>query len=521
MTNASHAQFPDHITPPSSDEAEKTVLCAILQDPVNVLPEMRQKIKDEHFYDPGHLIIWQAVCALADKGSPVDYTTLVTYLRDNGTLDKARGAGEISELTTFMVPTSGTPFYVGILKQKLLARQLIQQCQSTIVEVCTMEYPEDVVQVAAKHEAAAFATVQEAQNISDNGLNQKRQIIDQQDCVHEVMEFIEHCIANRGKQSHGIHTGWIDVDRSFGGLLTDSEGDLLVIGGKPGMGKSIAAITLVEQIAINLGHPVAVFPLEMGRVGMQTRMLLGRAGVDTNKSRSGHFSHADQQAISTLCSREDFLKAPIHWDPSSFIETAELQAKIQVLVRKHGVRAVVIDHMGQIKASGKKGKEDDRYKIIEIMETLHRIRKDMGLLIILCCQLSKDADKNGGLPQMSDLRGAAEIEEYASHIMFCHRPPEYRPWLKLNEEKQEEWRRITEPFRRRNPELWADSHTCDDVARRDYEEHALLRIVKNRHGPTGEICVRFHKQIQRFITRTKLMYSNNWEDRQVELPGFF
>jgi replicative DNA helicase len=256
-------------------------------------------------------------------------------------------------------------------------------------------------------------------------------------------------------------------------------------------------------------------------VGWMHRLVLGRAGVNTSVARNGHMKREDPDKIRRALT--DVQKAPIFWDNNCSLTTAEMRARLQLLVRREGIRCAIFDHLGQLKPSSSHALKDERLGIKEVMETLHFFRRELGLLVILLVQLAKDADKKPGghPPQLSDLRGASEIEEYATQVGMIHRPVMYRPWHRFNEERQAEWEQATKPFRDSEPDNWTDWRTNPEFARKDYEEHALLAIRKNRHGATPDnICLRFRGEFQRFTNRTGRLYTNNPDYRQVELPGW-
>jgi replicative DNA helicase len=520
--------FEKSVVLPSDTAAEAGVISCILQEPAAVLPEMRQFLTDEHFYQPCYAIVWQAVCSMADAGTPIDVVTLDAHLRERGELEKMGGPAAISELFTFVPGPAQVQHYVKMLREKRLLRALAQECASTLERLHygagELEQPGVIV---SEHEGRVFQLVEQAQSLSA-AQSTARQVIDHPTMTDEWLQRMERAIASRGDGREddraGITTPWHDVNRNLGVLGVSEDGDLLMLGGKPGQGKSIAAISMLEHVAITRQTPTLVFPLEMGRSGYSDRLNLGRLGIDTGKARSGFFTRDEQGLLANLISKDEaFATAPIFWDHRAFITTAELRATIQVYVRRHGIKCVIIDHMGQIKPVGKEARKDERLGIKEIMETLHAIRHAFGIVIILCVQLTKDADKRGPsqLPMLSDMRGASEIEEYASQVIFVHRPCMYRPWSKMPDERQDEWARKTGMYRDGSPENWCNGTEYADFAAQDYAEHALFMIRKNRFGPTPDnLCIRFQAAYQRFTNRTPVMYSNNPKLQQVILPGF-
>jgi len=298
-----------------------------------------------------------------------------------------------------------------------------------------------------------------------------------------------------------------------------------MIGGFPGMGKTGVAVSLLESIAVEQKYPTLILPLEMGRVGVGHRLYLGRAGVDVSASRSGF---VPREAMGQIAKTSpEIARSPIYWGHKSSMTTAELRAEVTMMHRRHGIKCVIIDHFGQLRPSGKRGLGDERQGQIEIMETIHDLRRSLGILFILFVQLDKGAREKQAKnrpPNAGDIRGASELVEYPTHIAFIHRPDEVVKWNDLGDERQELWMNMTHGFRVDCPEAWCDGRGMPDqisVARMDYEEHARFIIAKNRWGATtDEICLRYRKNLQRFVSRSTKLYSNNPKYRQVKLPGF-
>jgi len=282
--------------------------------------------------------------------------------------------------------------------------------------------------------------------------------------------------------------------------------------------------------ATDEGLPTLVFPEEMGFVGWHHRLVLGRAKVNVAVSRNGFCKREDHAAIQQAFG--DIQRAPIYWHKGSGIEIDELCALTVMNIRRHGIRCIIIDHMGQLRPSTKKGREDRVTGQVEIMEKLHSLRRNHGILVILFCQLDKAARERQSRnqpPNNGDVRGASEMIDYPTQIGFVHRPDEIFKWHTLysadeSKNKQEAWRRLTTDYRQDFPEAWHDGRRLPEgvgVDQRDYEEHARFIITKNRNGPTpDDICLRFQKEYQRFSGRTMQLYSNNPKARQVKLPGF-
>jgi replicative DNA helicase len=504
---------------PFAGDAEQGVLSVMLQDPERI-SSIRMMLADGAMYHNAHRIIYDQILEFEDCGAPLDMTTLTMALRDKGLLEKAGGPGAISDLYSFLPIQVQADFFIKVVQDKHLLRDTIAACAEVIAK-CQQHgaehVDEDVLPLITTGEQRLFEMVERAQERD----SAKAKTIDMREMVPRWVERMEHIKNMRGKVN-GLQTGWVDVDRAFGGLGTDPKGDLVIIAGFPGMGKSVAAASVVESVGMVQQVPGTYFPLEMGVDGAMDRFALGFSGVDTSKARSGFFSNQDFGNI--MRAMPQMSSAPIHWWEGSFISCTELRATVQIHVRKYGIKWIMIDHMGQIRPSTTAGKNDPRIGQVEIMETLHSIRHDFGITIFLCVQLAKSAsDKRPNQPkQLSDLRGASEIGEYATHCIFIDRPIMRRPWSTFSDDAKADWMRMTEIYTRQVPQNWAESSDeVLDVAQQNYKEHALAAIAKNRHGATPDhICLRFQGPIQRFTNRSPALYSTDPHARQVELHGF-
>lgn len=504
---------------PFSDEAERGVISGLLHAPERI-SEVRLQLEDGAFFHIANRIVYDQLLEFDSMGVPLDIHTLTDALRAKETLGKVGGPGAIAEYFGFIPVSTHFDFYIKQLQDKHLLRQTIERCAITM-DACyshgSESIDEDPLKVVMAGEQQLFQLVEKGQARG----SQKSKIISMPQMLPRWVERLEHVKNMRGK-INGLQTGWVDVDRAFGGLGTDPKGDLCILAGFPGMGKSVAAASVVESFGLVQGVPGLYLPLEMGVDGAMDRFGLGVAGVDTSKARNGFFSNRDFDEIQGAFRR--LREAPIYWWEGSFIECTELRALAQIMKRKCDIKWLLLDHMGQIKASTAAGRSDPIKGQIEIMETLHSIRHDFGLTIVLCVQLTKAAsEKRPSQPkQLSDLRGASEIGEYATHCLFIDRPIQRRPWTSLSDEQREEWDRMTSNYAREVPAHWAStSPDGAPLAYQHYKEHAVLAIAKNRHGATPDhICVRFQASIQRFTNRSPTLYSNNPNAQQVVLHGF-
>lgn len=527
---------------PCSLEAEQGLLSCLLQEPADRIPETLQKVPVEAFYFGNTRLVYDAMLRMTEAGTPIDPVSVCQVLRDDGTLDRAGGSSGISELWTFVPIASHHAYYVKTVRSKWLVRTLINRLADGInsaFEHGKNDPDADPTPIITAAEQGVFGVLETSQN-GDGG----SQVITATEAGGQWVTAFEQICSFKGRIP-GISTGYIDIDRMFHGLAVDADGDLWLCGGFPGMGKTGMGISLLENICIEQRWNTLVFPLEMGHIGWQHRLILGRAKVNVAVSRNGFASDDDKDGLKDGDGKADkkdqgpiaralseVQKSPLLWDTSSSIEIDDLCARVTMHVRKHKVKCVLIDHFGQIQPSTPEGRKDERLGQKEIMFKLHKLRRRHGILIILFVQLDKAAREKQNQnrpPNNGDIRGASEMVEYPTQISFIHRPDEVFKWTMLfsddeKKNRQEHWERVCNDFIHDFPDAWHDGRNLPagvSVAQRNYEEHARFIITKNRNGATcDDICLRYRKEYQRFIGRTMKLYSNNDKFRQVKLPGF-
>jgi replicative DNA helicase len=386
-----------------------------------------------------------------------------------------------------------------------------------------VEFQEDVGQFLSRVENGVFEVLTAAQNRGEGSVGPK----DAKTSLLEWVEHIELAYRNRGKVT-GIRTGLNEIDITLHGI-DDSQGEICVLAGRPGQGKTALAATIVDYLG-EQSVPGAVFSLEMTKQQLLDRIILGGAGLDTSLAITGFFDRSDFKRINERATQ--WSRYPVHFNDSSAMSTADLRAQVQVLKRKHGIRWIMVDHLHLLKGTGKQAKEDERLRLVEAMETLQFLKKQFHLAVFLMVQLNRETDrkKAGEPPVLADLSGSAAIEQYSDHVIFIHRPSYYQHWLAMKPDARRRWVEDNEARRSAHPDLWSDGSKYPDGAgdkdaesgqqspgwaRQDYEEHADLFVRKNRRGPTPQLAVRYVTELTRFSTRQAALFSNRSEDRQV------
>jgi replicative DNA helicase len=497
---------------PWSQEAEQGLLSCLVQDPENLIPTVRTRLPADAFYHTVNETLYRRIIAMVDERLPLDLVTLTNHLREKNELDALGGAAAISDYFIYVPVTSHWEYYLKIVAQKYALRRAIHLAQKVIDRAITYgqgDEETDASEVLVEAETQFFDLMQETA-----GGDHTKGYVDSRTATDQWLDHMHEVIANRGKIT-GLTTGIHELDLTFHGLL---EQELIVIAGRPAMGKTAMAVTIADHMAVENKWPGLIFSAEMNINEIYTRLILGRAAIDTKKGISGMVGDPEKPALAQAS--KEVRRAPLYTNDSSALTTADLRAQVMLAKRKNNIRWVMVDHLHLIKGVTPAAQKDERMKLVEVMETLHFIKKEFNVLVILLVQMNRETDHKAGQPPvLADLAGSAAIEQFANHVVFIHRPDEYVKWHRLKEDAQEAWRATILPRRQRSPDLWSDGLAYADeeggYARQDYEEQARLYVRKNRRGATPELQVRYQKTFTRFSTRMPVLYSTNPLDMQM------
>lgn len=498
---------------PFSNEAERGLLSCLMQDPERIT-DVRSRLPVEAFYHVQNRTMFEVMLEMVDQNVPIEPPSLTHRLRDQQKLERVGGPGEIMDVWNFVPIAAHYPHYLRILREKWILRQAIHACAEGIDDCFAHgrdESNEDVTAVVGRVESRVFECVQALQlsgEYSTGPVLASRGVVD-------WVERMEATIANRGKIM-GLETGILELDQTVHGL-DDAQGEIVVIAGRPGQGKTAMATTLVHNLAVDRNAPGLVFSAEMSAVQLYDRIILGGAGVDTSKAITGMFSRGDKDAMNRKAYQVQ--RAPLLISDGSAISTADIRSQVQVAKRQHGIRWIVVDHLHLIKAVSRRGMKDEREALVEVMETLQFVKKYYKLTVFLMVQLNRETDRNAGKPPvLADLSGSAAIEWYADHVWMLHRDPYFFGWHTLSDEKRRGWSEAVQPRRERNSQCWSngDKYPEEDGgwAREDYEQDAKVYVRKNRRGPTPELHVRFEDWRTWFSSRMPKLNSTDWRDWQ-------
>jgi len=428
--------------PPQNREAEMSVLGAMFFDEM-ALAKAIEVLTPDFFYDLRHQNIFTAMTALFSHNQPVDLITVSEELKKRKQLEELGGISYLTQLTTIVPTAANIEHYARIVKDKALLRKLIQSATQ-------------IVQNSLEADGNAREMIDSAEKmIFDIGQSQiENKTVQIKDIIHESMETIDQ-LFQRKEHITGIATGFHEFDMKTAGLQPS---DLIIVAGRPSMGKSAFATAICEHVGINLKKPVVVFSLEMSKEQLVQRMLCSHARVDAQKVRTGYLSHQDWPKLTSAAGK--LSEAPIFIDDTPGQTVLEIRAKARRLKMKHDISLIIIDYLQLMQGVG--SAENRQQEISEISRSLKALAREIRVPVIAVSQLSRAVEsRTGNRPQLSDLRESGAIEQDADVVVFLFREEYYQP----SEENKNKAEAI---------------------------------IAKQRNGPTGSIPLVFLKEWTRF-----------------------
>jgi replicative DNA helicase len=380
----------DAPAPPHSVEAEQAVLGGLLLDPA-AWDQVADVVRREDFYRPDHQLIFGAIASVAGEGKPVDAVTVSGYLERSGELEKAGGLAYLSSVARDTPTAANVRAYAQIVRERSLLRQLIQAG----TQIAAGVYNNDG-QSARDLVDQAEQRVFEIAEGSFRGREGARPV---RELLPAVIDQIDEWHTNPDKM-RGLPTGFTDFDKITGGLRA---GDLVIIAGRPSMGKTTLAVNMAEYAAVHPGTraSVAVFSMEMPSEQVITRMLASVGGVPLTSLRSGRISDEDWVRITSATSQ--LSEAKIFVDETPALNPTELRARARRVKREHGLDLIVVDYLQLMQVPGTQ--ENRATEIAEISRGLKALAKELSVPVIALSQLNRGVEqREHKKPVMSDLR---------------------------------------------------------------------------------------------------------------------
>lgn len=437
---------------PQSLDAEKGVLGSILLSPQTVLDScIENGIKPEHFHYPSHSLIYELLRELGDRGVPIDLITLTQHLSDRNLLDKAGGALTISDLYTFVPTAANADYYLDILREKYLLRQVILTC-TEFVGRCYDEQG-DARELLDEVEKRVLAIGE--QRFQGDLADIKKQVMD-------AVASIEKLYQNKGGIT-GLSTGFKALDQMTSGL---HGGEMFVVAARPSMGKTAFAMNIAEHVAVDTGKPVGIFSLEMSSQQLVQRLLCSRARINLQRIRDGFLSKMEIPKLSAAADK--LAKSKIYIDDTAGLTILELRAKTRRMRERMGIELLVVDYLQLLRSDSRRAKDNRQLEVAEISYGIKALAKELNIPIVVLAQLNRQPDEKGGRPMLSHLRESGSIEQDADVVGMLFR---------------------------------AEVYEKDVEERKEKEGEAELIIAKQRNGPVGDIPLTFLKEFTRFEDR--------------------
>jgi len=395
-----------HKIPPQNMEAEQSVLGGILieNEAINRVTEI---LAPEDFYRDTHRKIFNALIDLFERNEPADLITMTNELRKKGELDAVGGASYVTSLIDSVPTAANIEYYARIVKEKAILRRLIE----TSTEIITQSYADrgDVESFLDEAEKAIF-------EISERRV--KPSFFPIKEIVKESFKTIETLFKNKDLVT-GVPSGFKELDRLTSGFQPS---DLIIVAGRPSMGKTALCLNIAQYAAIEAKIPVAVFSLEMSKEQLVIRMLCSEAQVEGTRLRTGYLSESDWPKLTMAAGT--LSDAPIFIDDTAALSILELRAKARRLKSDYGLGMIIVDYLQLMK--GRTRVESRQQEISEISRSLKALSKELNVPVIAVSQLSrKTEERTGNRPQLSDLRESGAIEQDADVILFLFREEIY------------------------------------------------------------------------------------------------
>jgi replicative DNA helicase len=434
-------------TLPHNLDAEKALLGAIILKP-DVMHDVSVTVFPESFFADKHRVVYEALLSIFSRGNPIDLVSVVSSLKDAGTLERAGGASYIAELIE-TVPAAGNALYYSEMVQgKSSLRNLIHAAD----EIAEIGYsdPPSVDEALDQAEKKIFHATQSptAQKFRTIG-----------SALSEAWERFEYLNANK-HVARGVQSGFTALDNLLAGF---QKSDLVVLAARPSMGKTTLALDIARNAALKYGASVGIFSLEMSDQQLVDRLLAAEAGVDSWKLRTGRLSSDDEfEAVQQAMARLN--EASIHIDDQAGNNILNMRSAARRLKNEYGVNLIIVDYLQLMSPTATKASDSMVQQVTEISRSLKILARDLEVPVLALSQLSRAVEQRGGKPRLSDLRDSGSIEQDADVVMFIHRED------KMGREKEPERPNIAE-----------------------------ILVEKHRNGPVGKIELYFDEKHVRFL----------------------
>ncbi|HJR12150.1 MAG TPA: replicative DNA helicase [Rhodanobacteraceae bacterium] len=395
--------------PPHSIEAEQSVLGGLMLVG-EAWDQVADRITEEDFYRREHRLIFRAIGELAMGGKPCDAVTLGEWFERHGETTNIGGVAYLAELANNTPSAANIAAYADIVRDKAVLRKLIEAGTQIVGDGFNPE-GRNTPEILEAAEQRVF-------KIAEAGARGRKQVIPVRQSVKEAVELLAQRYANRG-QLNGLTTGFKDLDDLTSGMQRQ---DLVIVAGRPSMGKTAFALNIAEAVAMRAKQPVLVFSMEMSASQLAFRLISSMGRINQKDLRSGELAEEEWPRVSQAASL--LSESKIFIDDTPALSPGELRSRARRMMREHGLGLVVIDYLQLMQVPG--NKENRATEISEISRNLKAMAKELDVPVIALSQLNRALEqRNDKRPVMSDLRESGAIEQDADLILFIYRDEVY------------------------------------------------------------------------------------------------
>lgn len=437
---------------PQATEMEKAVLGALMIDKDAYL-EVCDRLRPESFYEPRNQMVYEAIQRLSMEESPVDVLTVTDKLGKMGKLEEVGGPGYIADLSSRVASSANIDYHANVVAEKYLSRQMINFVG--VIGKKTFDETYDIKEVMQEAESILFELTQK---------NMKKDYSVLAPIIDNAIKIVEKAHSNTGGLT-GISTGFYKLDDMTSGW---QKSDLVIIAGRPAMGKTAFALSLAKNIAADQKIPMAFFSLEMTDVQLANRLMSNACGIDGKKLLNGQL---DQEDWNRLDKNVHVLTdAPLYIDDTEGLSVMDLRTKARRLQKERHIELIMVDYLQLMTASGMRYNSRQE-EVSLISRSLKGLAKELNIPVLALSQINRGVESREGpegkRPQLSDLRESGAIEQDADMVIFLHRPEYY------------------------------GLYKSEDGSK-DYRGKAEVIISKHRKGATGIVLMDFRGEYTRF-----------------------
>jgi replicative DNA helicase len=421
------------------------------------LNKVLEILRPEDFYRESHRKVFEAIIDLSENGEPADLVTLTAALQKRGELDVVGGSSYLATLVDYVPTAANIAYYCRLVKEKALARHLIH----VATEIATRGYEGSEIEKTLDWAEKSIFEIA--------GMKTRPSYFSTKEIMKDAFKSIEK-LYDRKELITGVPTGFTDLDTLTAGL---QGGDLVIIAGRPSMGKTALCLNMVEYASVLAENPVPaiIFSLEMSKEQLAQRMLCSISRVDASRLRTGHLKESDWPKLTNGAGL--LTDSPIFIDDTPAISVLELRAKARRLKAERNLGLIVIDYLQLMQGNNSENRQQE---ISEISRSLKALAKELKVPVVALSQLNRSLEnRTDKRPILADLRESGAIEQDADVIMFVYREAVYCEACRSKDK------------------------TCE----KGHEKDAEIIIGKQRNGPIGTVHMTFLGQYTRFENQAR------------------